>query len=87
MGCSTCIIREDLICLTKSGISAVRMTTVKNTMESVQVHPLSVPNTGAHREWKNTSKPDTTQYSGVMIVLKNPTMPSYHAIGISIGIS
>ena len=53
--------REDLICLTNSGISAIRMTTVSKTMDSAQVQPLSAPNTGAHSLWKSTRMPETTQ--------------------------
>ena len=53
--------REDLICLTKSGISAIRMTTVNDTIDSAQVQPLSAPKTGDHTLWKKTRRPDTTQ--------------------------
>ena len=61
--------REDLICLTNSGISAIRITTVSETIDSAQVQPLSAPNTGVHTVWKSTRMPDTTQYSGCMIAL------------------
>ena len=60
-GCSSCIEREDLICLTNSGISAVRMITVSITMASVQVQPESEPKIGANRLWASTRMPETTQ--------------------------
>ena len=53
--------REDLICLTNSGISAIRMTMVSDAMDSTQVQPLSAPSSGDHTLWKSTRMPDTTQ--------------------------
>ena len=50
-----------MICLTNSGISATRMTTVSETIDSAQVQPLSAPKTGDHTEWKSTRMPETTQ--------------------------
>ena len=61
LGCSSCMLRLDLICLTNSGISAVRMTTVRNTMDSTQVQPLSAPSSGEKMECASTRMPETTQ--------------------------
>ena len=60
LGCSSCIEREDLICLTNSGISAVRMITVSMTMASAQVQPESVPKS-ARTGVGSTRMPETTQ--------------------------
>lgn len=53
--------RAELICLTKIGISRVRITTTSETMVSTQVIPLSVPKTGDHSLWKSTIRPETAQ--------------------------
>ena len=41
-GCSSCRFRCALICLTNSGISRIRMTTTRPTIDSAQAAPLSV---------------------------------------------
>ena len=47
--------------MTNRGISAIRMTTVKEMIDSAQVQPLSGPNTGDQTVWNSTKMPETTQ--------------------------
>ena len=62
--------RAELICLTKSGIRSVRMTTVRLTIDMTQVTPEPLPKTGAHTACAATSMPDTAPYSGLMMAFR-----------------
>lgn len=62
------------------------MTTVSDTIDSAHVHPLSAPNTGDHRLWNSTSRPETTQYSGRMMAPPMATNGSQMLSGTSSGI-
>jgi len=57
----SCIARAELICLTNSGMSRIRMKIVRVMMARVHVAPESEPNTGLHMAWKSTTSPDTAQ--------------------------
>ena len=63
------MLRLDLICLTNSGISAARITTVSPTMDSTQAQPEDGPSTAPNSEWKPDSSSDVIQYSGAMMKL------------------
>ena len=55
------MLRAELICLTNSGISSVRIVTVSMMIDSAHVQPLSAPSSGENTQWKKTSRPDTAQ--------------------------
>jgi len=61
LGPSSCILRELLICRTKSGMSSVRTTTVRLTIDSTQVTPALRSRNPENREWKPTSTPEIAQ--------------------------
>ena len=54
-GWSSWRFRLDLICLTNSGMSAARITTVRPTMLNAQEIPLASPKTAPKTLWKPTS--------------------------------
>ena len=54
LGCSSCMLRLDLICLTKSGISNARMTTVRPTIDSAHAAPEVSGNTWLHNQCQPT---------------------------------
>ena len=85
LGPSSCILREELICLTKSGISRVRISIVSRMIDSAQVTPAAGSRKRLKNEWKATSTPETAQYSGDMMVLKKPPMSDHRSIGSSRG--
>jgi len=75
--------RDDRICRTNSGISAIRMTTVSSTIDSAQVIPQSGSMNVLSSECHPTRIPDTAQYSGCIIVPRSPRKSSHRPIGTS----
>ncbi len=58
-GCSSCMLRLDLICLTNSGIRSVRIVTVRPTIDSAHVQPLFSGSTVAKILCQTSRIPDT----------------------------
>src|SRR6478672_3395289 len=70
-GCSNCMPRWALICLTKTGIRAARMTSTSPMMDSVHVQPLAAGRPMAlSPSWKPTMMMETSHLNGNMIVSK-----------------
>src|SRR3954451_10436961 len=69
LGCSSCMFRLDLICLTNSGIREARITRVSPMIDSTHDQPEAGPNTAPNTVWKPDSMIEVTQYSGAMMVL------------------
>ena len=64
-GCSICRPRWALICLTNSGISAIRMSTTRPTIDRPHAAPLSAGKTMLNSEWNRSSTQETASYSGL----------------------
>ena len=70
-GCSSCMPRWALICLTKTGIRAARMTSTSPMMDRVQVQPLAAGMPMAlSPSWKPTMMAETSHLNGAKIVSK-----------------
>ena len=54
------MLRLDLICFTKSGISAIRITRVSPMIDSTQATPVSGPKMPPNSLWKPTSTAEMT---------------------------
>ena len=70
-GCSSCMPRWALICLTNTGIRAARMTSTSPMMDRVHVQPLAAGMPMAlSPSWKPTMMAETSHLNGNMIVSK-----------------
>ena len=58
-GCSSCMLRLDLICLTNSGISSARTVTVRPMIARTHVHPESSDITCENSQCHASNTPDT----------------------------
>ena len=70
-GCSSCMPRCALICLTNTGIRAARITSTSPMMDSVHVQPFAAGRPMAvSPSWKPTIMTETSHLNGNMIVSK-----------------
>ena len=80
------MLRAELICLTNSGISSVRITTVRLTIDMIHVTPESAPKIGLHNVCAPTRIAETAAYSGVMMAFRKSQNPSGTSSAVSIAV-
>ena len=88
-GWISCILRDALICLTKSGIIAARITMTRPTIDSVQVHPPAAGIPIAVSPWWKPYMIQATSHSiGAMMELNRSPMVSFAGpAGAGVGVT